>query len=109
MVNLPAVSLFTFYLFWVKAPLSQYRPALLSSKMEVQILIKMNDLTKKLFLVYNLLTTELQNVFYLPLLYCKDWSQLHYLVDMNLFIAGGLLLGRMRKLLSHADYHFKKE
>ena len=23
--------------------------------------------------------------------------------------AGGLLLGRMRKLLSHADYHFKKE
>ena len=36
-------------------------------------------------LVYNLLTTELQKVFYLPLFYCKDWSQLHYLVDMNLF------------------------
>ena len=38
MVNLPAVSVFTFYLFWVKAPLSQHRPALLCSKMEVQIL-----------------------------------------------------------------------
>ena len=24
-------------------------------------------------------------MFYLPLFYCKDWSQLHYLVDMNLF------------------------
>ena len=32
-----------------------------------------------------MLTTELQKVFYLPLFYCKDWSQLHYLVDMNLF------------------------
>jgi hypothetical protein len=41
--------------------------------------------TKSLFLVYNLLTTELQKVFYLPLFYCKDWSQLHYLMDMNLF------------------------
>ena len=41
--------------------------------------------TKSLFLVCNLLTTELQKVFYLPLFYCKDWSQLHYLVDMNLF------------------------
>jgi hypothetical protein len=37
MVNLPAVSVFTFYLFLVKAPLSQYRAALLCSKMEIQI------------------------------------------------------------------------
>ena len=37
MVNLPAVSVFTFYLFWVKAPLSQHRPALLCSKIEIQI------------------------------------------------------------------------
>ena len=37
MVNLPAVSVFTFYLFWVKAALSQHRPALLYSKMEIQI------------------------------------------------------------------------
>ena len=36
--------------------------------------------TKSLFLVYNLLPTELQKVFYLPLFYCKD-----YLVDMNFF------------------------
>jgi hypothetical protein len=58
--------------------------------------------TKFLFLVYNLLTTELQNVFYLPLFYCKDWSQLLYLVkdflieeisdlvDMNLFSLNGI-------------------
>ena len=26
-----------------------------------------------------------QKLFYLHLSYCKDWSQLHYLVDMNLF------------------------
>ena len=37
MVNLPAVSVFTFYLFWVKTPLSQHRGALLCSKMEIQI------------------------------------------------------------------------
>ena len=41
--------------------------------------------TKSLLLAYNLLTTELQKVLYLPLFYCKDWSQLHYLSDMNLF------------------------
>ena len=103
---------FTFYLFWVKVPLSQHRPPLLCSKMELLIshedewfdnffaflwfiLLRASFLlityiprgkdTKSLFLVYNLLTTELQKVFYLPLFYCKDWSQLHYLVDMNLF------------------------
>ena len=37
MINLPAASVFTFYLFWVKTPLSQHRPALLCSKMEIQI------------------------------------------------------------------------
>ena len=37
MVNLPAVSVFTLYLFWVKTPLSQHRSALLGSKMEIQI------------------------------------------------------------------------
>ena len=37
MVNLPAVSFFTFYLFWVKAPLPQHRPALLCSKIELLI------------------------------------------------------------------------
>jgi hypothetical protein len=37
MVNLPAVSVFIFYLFWVKVPLAQHRAALLCSKMELQI------------------------------------------------------------------------
>ena len=39
MVKLPAVSVFTFYLFWVKTQLSQHehRGALLCSKMEKQI------------------------------------------------------------------------
>ena len=37
MVNLPEVSVFTFYLFWIKAPLSQHRPELLCSKVEIQI------------------------------------------------------------------------
>ena len=37
-LNIPAVSVFTFYLFWVKTPLSQHRPALmLCSKMEIYI------------------------------------------------------------------------
>ena len=114
MVNLPAVSVFTFYLFWVKVPLAQHRAALLCSKMELQIPHEIEWLTfflrfcdsfihftkgtflfityiprgkdtKGLVLVYNLLTTELQKVFYLPLFYCKDLSQLNYLLDMNLF------------------------
>ena len=42
--------------------------------------------TKSLFLAYYLLTTELQKLLYLPLFYWKDWSQLHYLADINLFI-----------------------
>jgi hypothetical protein len=37
------------------------------------------------------LTTELQKVLYLPLFYCKDWSQLHYLSDMNLFTINPIL------------------
>jgi hypothetical protein len=45
MVHLPAVSVFTFYLFWVKAPLSQHRPALNAAKWKYRFLIKINDLT----------------------------------------------------------------
>ena len=37
MVKLPAVSVFTFYLFWVKAPLSQYWPELPCSKIARRI------------------------------------------------------------------------
>ena len=113
--NLLAISDFTFYLFWVKVPLSQHRPALhtalqqngntdfswkwiiwqkkfaflwfilLNAHFLLITYIPRGKDTKSLFLVYNLLTTELQKVFYLPLFYCEDWSQLHYLVDMNLF------------------------
>ena len=61
--------------------------------------------TKSLFLVYNLLTTELQKVFCLPLFYCKDWSQLHYLVDMNLFRFDYEMFGYdFNQVLQLADY-----
>ena len=98
--------------------MSQHRPALLYSKMEIQIwhfffaflrfillqapfllitYIPRGKDTKSLLLAYNLLTTELQKVLYLPLLYCKDWSQLHYLSDMNLFNREGKTRGQNRK------------
>ena len=47
--------------------------------------------TESLLLAYNLLTTELQKMLYLHLFYCKDWSQLYYLADMNLFIPAWFL------------------
>ena len=39
---------------------------------------------------FKLLTTELQKVLYLLIFYCKNWSQLYYLVEMNLFNVIGL-------------------
>ena len=61
--------------------------------------------TKRLLLVYNLLRTELQKVFYLHLFFCKDWSQLHYLVDMNLFRFDYEMFGYdFNQVLQLADY-----
>ena len=54
MVNLPVVSVFTFYLFWVKVPLSQHRPALLCSKMEIQISHKNEKKGKSFIFMRNL-------------------------------------------------------